>query len=790
MAEVGYYYITIMPEMSKFTGEVKKALGDLGTQSGTSFNKTFTDVLKGSAIGTLLGQAISSFTSEIASGLDVGIKRLDTIENFPKVMEALGYSTSEADRSVDLIMEHLDGLPTATQDMVTLTKAIADSTGDLDLATRSALGFNDMMLANGATAGEMTQAMGVFNRVLGKQNATVAQWQSLQSVMPAQLAMVARELMGEDASVEALRDALNDGSISWNDFLRAIVRLDEEGSGSVASFTEQAKANVHGIGTAIDNVKNRIGAGWAEILRGLGREDISGAIDKMSYGIRNAMTTIGKAIEWLKFTILGSSIDESVVRIFNSIKDAFGELDKVKLKNFARGAIDVVEGGLKWLADHGDLVASVVVGITGAIAGLVSLKIAGALASIPGILTAIWGLLTANPLVAFVTVVTAAYSGLKYFFTQTEAGKAVLESLKQVWTNLCNEFKAGIDQIKQNFEDNKVVWEQFKQKVVETVAGVVNGVQLFVNAIVSDFINMVAQIKQNLAANKLVWENFKRSVVNTMTLIKTSVLLAWNVIKTSITTTINNIKTTSTVTWNAIKTIITTVIGNIKTAVSAGVNTVKSVVNTSWNLIKTISSTVWNGIKTVVSNAISNTKSTVSTTVDNIKSKISDTFNSAKTAALSAFDGIKNGIKDRIDGAKRAVSDAIDRIKSILSGSISFPHINLPHFSVYGGEAPYGIGGKGSLPRISVEWYAKGGVFNAPTLIGVGEGRSSEAVLPLNDATYGAIAEGISSRMAASSGATVTITGNTFVVRQDSDIDRIADELAVRIARQMGAGAW
>ena len=170
-----------------------------------------------------------------------------------------------------------------------------------------------------------------------------------------------------------------------------------------------------------------------------------------------------------------------------------------------------------------------------------------------------------------------------------------------------------------------------------------------------------------------------------------------------------------------------------------------------------------------------------------LRQSVSDAFNGARSAAISAFDGIRNGIRDRINSARDAVSNAISAIRSALSGTISFPHINLPHFSVYGGVAPYGIGGKGSLPSISVSWYAKGGVFSAPTLIGVGEGSSSEAVLPLNDVTYGAIARGISSRMA-SQGVTniYYIDGNLVAAdaRLASALDVVAECVGGR--RRMG----
>jgi hypothetical protein len=111
---------------------------------------------------------------------------------------------------------------------------------------------------------------------------------------------------------------------------------------------------------------------------------------------------------------------------------------------------------------------------------------------------------------------------------------------------------------------------------------------------------------------------------------------------------------------------------------------------------------------------------------------------------LSVFTNIKTTISNKIGEAKEAVSGIIDKIKGLLGFdgfSWSLPKPKLPHFSVSGGEAPWGFMGNGSLPKVSVEWYAKGGVFDAPTLFtyggnigGLGE-QGAEAIVPLENNT-------------------------------------------------------
>ena len=754
MAEVGTYYITIMPDMSKFTGGVNAALGGAGATGGKEYSKSFSAALKGSALGVALGNMAMAAGRYISGGLQTGIGRLDTIKNFPKVMKALGFESGQAEKSIQLVMDRLDGLPTATQDVVAMTQAFADSTGDLDLATRAALGFNDMMLASGASVGEVTQAQGVLNRVLGKGSATVAQWQSLQSVMPAQLAAVARELGGEGMSVEELREKLNDGTISWDEFLQAVVRLDQEGSGAMASFYEQAKANSVGIGTALANVQNRIGAGWASILDAFGQENISGAIDKASYGIRDAMERIAGAISYVSDLVEKSSIGESLQRIGQAIGEALSDMwsdgGPEMVTALADALVGLIDGALQWLADNGDVVKTAIGGIVGALTGLVAADLGAKLAALPAAFTALSAALAANPIVAIAAVaaaIGAVVTALVTFFRYTETGQAIwkgfCDGLKGLWEGLKNDFSKMVETIGQRMEESAAQWEVFKSNVKAAVDNAKAAVSNAVKNVMSTLdkmkqavSKMVAAVRSALATAKANWDAFMAGVVAVGS-------------------------------------------GIVSAVVGAMTNAKNSVVSVS-NVIRSTATSVWNGIKNAISNAINAAKNVVQTAVNAIKNFVNN--------CKPKFPTIK---APNVGDALAAVKNAVQKIKDLVTGAklslpkISFPHINLPHFSVSGGKAPWGIGGKGSLPKFSVSWYAKGGVFDSPTIIGVGEGRSSEAVLPLNAGVYRQIARGIMAEGGAVEG--VTVTGNTFYVREEADIDRIAGALARRIRREGGA---
>lgn len=107
-------------------------------------------------------------------------------------------------------------------------------------------------------------------------------------------------------------------------------------------------------------------------------------------------------------------------------------------------------------------------------------------------------------------------------------------------------------------------------------------------------------------------------------------------------------------------------------------------------------------------------------------------FNQLKTQVTTIFNAIKNAITNPITSAINIVRNAISKIKSIINGAkLQLPHFKLPHFVISSGKLPWGIGGKGTPPKISVKWYAEGGIFDAASLIGVGEA-GPEAVVPLD----------------------------------------------------------
>lgn len=146
----------------------------------------------------------------------------------------------------------------------------------------------------------------------------------------------------------------------------------------------------------------------------------------------------------------------------------------------------------------------------------------------------------------------------------------------------------------------------------------------------------------------------------------------------------------------------------LKDGVSNAIESLKAKVIAVWEAIKATTQAIWTGITSAVSNV-----------VNGIKNTVTSVFNAVKSTVTSIWNGIKSAIQHPIETAKNLVQNAINAIKNILSGNLPFPKIKLPHFSIKGKfslDPP-------SIPHFSVKWYDKGGIFNSPSIIGVGEKR-------------------------------------------------------------------
>ena len=147
--------------------------------------------------------------------------------------------------------------------------------------------------------------------------------------------------------------------------------------------------------------------------------------------------------------------------------------------------------------------------------------------------------------------------------------------------------------------------------------------------------------------------------------------------------------------------IILGIIAAIGLLVYAGIELAKN-----WDDIKQHATDAWNGIKEGA---------------EEFKNKIVGTWETIKQKASELWEKVKNAIVQPFETAKQKVEDAVAKIKSFFPINIKelLSKIKLPHFSLTGSFSLV----PPSIPKLSVDWYDKGGIFDSPSIIGVGEKR-------------------------------------------------------------------
>lgn len=268
---------------------------------------------------------------------------------------------------------------------------------------------------------------------------------------------------------------------------------------------------------------------------------------------------------------------------------------------------------------------------------------------------------------------------------------------------------------------------------------------------------------------------------------RNKVIEIWNTVKDTFITVFTAIKSAASTIWNGIKDNIIKPIKNAYTTVASIMTSMREKASSIWGSVKSVATQAWTAVKNAVLSPIRSAQSIASSIWNRLRSSASSAFNSIRSTATSVWNGIKNAITRPIESAKNTVSGIMKKIKGIFPLHIGriFSGLSLPHISVSGGKAPFGIGGKGSLPHFSVAWYKKAEnqpyMFTGATLFGAGEGTQDEMLYGKNS-----LMKDISTAVEGSStgGQQVTIT-NYITVDGAENPEQFAERFARKLKLDM-----
>ena len=290
---------------------------------------------------------------------------------------------------------------------------------------------------------------------------------------------------------------------------------------------------------------------------------------------------------------------------------------------------------------------------------------------------------------------------------------------------------------------------------------------------------VVALIAGLVVAFTALWKNNEE--------FRNRVIEIWNSVKEVFITVFTAIKSAASTIWNGIKDNIINPLKNAYTSVVSTLTSMREKAFSIWGSVKSVATTAWTAVKNAVLSPIRSAQSIASSVWSKLKSSASSAFNSIKSTATSVWNGIKNAITRPIESAKNTVSGIMKKIKGIFPLRIGkiFSGLSLPHISVSGGKAPFGIGGQGSLPHFSVAWHRKAEdqpyIFTGATLFGAGEGTQDEMLYGKNS-----LMRDISTAVEGSSaGGRQVIITNYITVDGAENPEQFADRFARKLKLDM-----
>lgn len=582
-----------------------------------------------------------------------------------------------------------------------------------------------------------------------------------------------------------------------NEFLTALSdgRM-EESIGSFSEGTQEVFENFkNGSATAEDMLQAVLGdltqmpneydkAALASTLwSSLGEDNAMGMIESLA-GVQDSFGDVAGAAQQAQ----EAASDSFAVKSQEAMRELQGSIEPLgePLLNIATNVAGVVKPFSEWFAgigEGGQTAVLAIATIAAAIGPVLSTvgtvvdtvpKIGAAFQEVGKLGTGALGLIAAHPVVAAIAAIIAA---VVLLWNNCEEFR---DAVTAVWDAVCAAFEVAI----QVAGDVAQSVGEFFSQLGETLGGVWDGicstVQGAIDAVSQVITDVVTALSEWWGATwegisgtaSAIWEAIYGAVSAYIQYVSDVIGAALGVIQGVWDTVWGAVSSTASSIWDAISSAIGAAINAISSTISAVLSAIQAVWDSIWGAVSSTASSVWGGIS-----------STISSIVNGIRDTISSVFNAAKDTVSSVWNSIKSAIETPIQNARDTVRNVIDSIKGFFNFSWSLPHLKLPHLSISGS---FSIAPP-SVPHFGIDWYAKGGVFNGPSVIGVGEA-GPEGVVPFNERGARPLAEGIAKLLDGKGGAAhgdTNVTINLYAtVREEADIEKISRQIAKEIKRQ------
>jgi tape measure domain-containing protein len=341
-----------LDQASKSTSSLTQKLG-VGTVAMGSFI---------GAIGaTVVGKAFSLITNNVQGA----ITRIDTLTNATRNFQNMGVKTSVVNTQMNNLKNAINGLPTSLDSAVSGVQLLTSSlNGNMPQSVSVFKALNDGILGFGGTTEQVTNSITQLSQAFSNGKIDAETWNSMiDSGLGPTLNAMAKQM---GITTGALKSGLSDGSISVSQFNDALVNLDKNGGGGIASLYKIAQDSTSGIGTSMANAKTAVTRGVADMItavnNGIKSLDITTPLGKIT-GIGSIISQLGTVVEQT-FGAIGQAIPQafsglsgvisSLVGIGNQIQTLFatisgvlGTMDFSALTNLAQAILPALQAGFQ-----------------------------------------------------------------------------------------------------------------------------------------------------------------------------------------------------------------------------------------------------------------------------------------------------------------------------------------------------------------------------------------------------------------------------------------------------------
>lgn len=680
-------------------------------------NTSILDIAKGVGVFKLVDSAVGL----VRNSLDGAINRFDTLNKYPVVMQALGYSASDVDKSMAKLNKGIDGLPTSLDEIVSNTQQLAISTGSLTKGTDTAIALNNAFLASGASTADASRGMQQYVQMLSKGTVDMQSWRSIQETMPVAMDKVAKSFKDQGVnSVSELYDALQSGKITFDDFNNRLIKL----NGGVGGFADLAKKNSAGIKTSFSNVKTAVAKGLENVLSAIdngmksaGLGSIAENFDKLKIVVNQVFSAITKAIPPV------ISVIATFIKLIGNIINALKPFLPVLLPIITTwGAFMVQLKGVGAVVKTFNQVKSAITGV------MSTIKI-------------LFAIMAANPITVIIGLIAALVVGFIYFWNTSEdfrnfwkglwegikkavdtavkgiqsAWNATVKWFSDTWNNIKSGAKGLWDGTIQGAKDAvdsvKNAWNGIKEwfsnlwkgttsglasawdSVTTTLAPFVETIKSIFQPILEFFSGLWGQVQTIFAS---AWEIIKTVVMGPVLLLidlitgdfnqfKEDFAMLWQTLATAIQTIVQTFVNIVVGFYNSffqtVVNIWTTIVNTIQSLWGAFttwvINMAKSIVDgivNGWNSFKQGTIDLWNATVQWVKDTWSSFKQWVIDSANAIVNGVKQGWENLKQGTIDLWNGIVNGLKGIWDDLKQGVGDLIDNVVSIFN---TLKNINL-----------------------------------------------------------------------------------------------------------------